>query len=51
MRGNDFDVDAAEADTNMESGSADRLDVVILSVALLDGTQLVGKRRHRVKGG
>jgi hypothetical protein len=46
VRGNDFDVDAAEANTNIESGSAHRLDVVILSVALLDGTQLVGKRRN-----
>jgi hypothetical protein len=34
----------AEVDTNMKSGSAHRLDVVVLSVALLDGTQLVGKR-------
>ena len=46
MGGDDFDVDAAEADTNMQSGSAHRVGVVVLSVALLDGTPLVGKRRN-----
>jgi len=38
MRSDDFDVDAAEAYTNMQSGSAHRVGVVVLSVALLDGT-------------
>jgi hypothetical protein len=37
VRGDDFDVDAAEADTDMESGSAHRFDVVVRAVALLDG--------------
>ena len=37
---------AAEVDADMESGSAHRLDVVVLSVTLLDGAQLVGKRRN-----
>jgi hypothetical protein len=44
VRGDDFDIDTIEANMDMKSGSAHRRGVVILSVALLDGAQLVGKR-------
>jgi len=36
--GDDFDVDAAEVGTDMQSGSAHRFGVVVLSVTLLAGT-------------
>ena len=51
MGGDEIDVDVLDANAHVQRGSAHGGRVVGWLVALLDRSQLVGKRRHRVKGG
>jgi len=50
MGGDQIDVGVLDADPHVQRRSAHGGRVVGWLVALLDRSQLVGKRRHRVKG-
>jgi hypothetical protein len=51
MRGDEIDVGVLDADPDVQRWSAHGGCVVDWLIALLDHSQLVGKRRHRFEGG